>query len=535
LRLTIDLTGPDVAPDGQNDAAPAAHGEVVLRRLLVDRPAPGELARALWGHGYEEVRLAIDPSRSGLVGGSARVLTALARARRRVISSAGLPDEEVGRLALLGSGTLIFLRAGAVEVATLARARIRARRWAARDPGLPMHAERAASALYLRTDPTLKYMGAYVGGAAAHTTGVINGLIANGVRTTVLAPEPPGGIPEGICVAVPPHEPLYLIGWAAISRYGERIAEYAAARPADFVYQRYTMGSYGGLEAASLLGRPLVLEFNGSEVWVGRNWQEDGANGGVSERLVAIEKRNVLSASLVVVPSDVVGDQLRAWGVNENRILVNPNGVDVGRLAPLRELPPAHWRKRRGLKEAPTVAFIGTFGPWHGATVIPGMAAELAAANDSAQWVLIGDGALRGRVESEIAELGLGDRMVFTGVVPNAQALEYLAAADVCVSPHVPNPDGTRFFGSPTKLFEYMGLGKPIVASDLEQIGEVIVDGHNGLLCAPGNAVEGGAAVGRLLDDAELRGRLGAQALADASERYSWDAHVARILKRLRG
>ena len=61
------------------------------------------------------------------------------------------------------------------------------------------------------------------------------------------------------------------------------------------------------------------------------------------------------------------------------------------------------------------------------------------------------------------------------------------ATSDVLVSPHVANADGTPFFGSPTKIFEYMGLGKPIVASDLNQIGEVIEHERSGLLCPPGD------------------------------------------------
>ncbi len=58
-----------------------------------------------------------------------------------------------------------------------------------------------------------------------------------------------------------------------------------------------------------------------------------------------------------------------------------------------------------------------------------------------------------------------------------SEAPTYLAISDIVVSPTVPNPDGSPFFGSPTKLFEYMAMGKPIVASDLDQIGEVLTPG----------------------------------------------------------
>ena len=117
-----------------------------------------------------------------------------------------------------------------------------------------------------------------------------------------------------------------------------------------------------------------------------------------------------------------------------------------------------------------------------------------------------------------------------TGMVPRARAVELLGACDVCVSPHVPNPDGSRFFGSPTKLFEYMGLGRAIVASDLEQIGEVIEHERTGLLCPPGDVQAAADAVLRLLADGDLRSRLGQAALDEARTHYSWDAHARRIL-----
>jgi glycosyltransferase involved in cell wall biosynthesis len=118
-------------------------------------------------------------------------------------------------------------------------------------------------------------------------------------------------------------------------------------------------------------------------------------------------------------------------------------------------------------------------------------------------------------------------------LIDHDKALRLLAASDVCVSPHVPNPDGSRFFGSPTKLFEYMGLGRAIVASDLEQIGEVIEHERTGLLSPPGDVDAAAAAILRLLDDPDLRSRLGDAALAEARERYSWKAHTRRILDAL--
>jgi len=141
--------------------------------------------------------------------------------------------------------------------------------------------------------------------------------------------------------------------------------------------------------------------------------------------------------------------------------------------------------------------------------------------------------ALRAKVSSELSHRGCSDAVLMTGVLDHAQALRLLACADVCVSPHLPNPDGSRFFGSPTKLFEYMGLGKAIVASDLEQIGDVIEHERTGLLCEPGDVHCASQGVIRLLRNGDLRDRLGSAALEEAHRHYTWDAHTRRILDAL--
>jgi glycosyltransferase involved in cell wall biosynthesis len=97
----------------------------------------------------------------------------------------------------------------------------------------------------------------------------------------------------------------------------------------------------------------------------------------------------------------------------------------------------------------------------------------------------------------------------------------------------VPNPDGTPFYGSSTKLFEYMATAKAIAASDLGQIGEVLTHDRDALLTAPGNAKELARTILRLAADAALRKRLGDAARERVLQRYTWDRHVDRILRRL--
>jgi len=82
----------------------------------------------------------------------------------------------------------------------------------------------------------------------------------------------------------------------------------------------------------------------------------------------------------------------------------------------------------------------------------------------------------------------------------------------VLVSPHGRQADGGEFFGSPTKLYEYMAAGRPIVASRLGQIAEVLEDQVTALLVEPDNPQALAEAIVRLVDDAPLRTRLGCAA-----------------------
>ena len=116
------------------------------------------------------------------------------------------------------------------------------------------------------------------------------------------------------------------------------------------------------------------------------------------------------------------------------------------------------------------------------------------------------------------------------GAVEHERVPALLDACDILVSPHVPLDAGAEFFGSPTKLFEYMAMGKGIVASRLGQIGEVLQHQETALLVDPGNVPQLTDAILRLTAAPELRARLGAAARRAAVERYTWKHNAQRVI-----
>ncbi|MGY4329374.1 glycosyltransferase involved in cell wall biosynthesis [Bradyrhizobium sp. LB7.2] len=145
--------------------------------------------------------------------------------------------------------------------------------------------------------------------------------------------------------------------------------------------------------------------------------------------------------------------------------------------------------------------------------------------------LLVGDGARMATVRCAVARHGLGGSVVTTGLVPQNDGPAHLACFDIAVAPTVSNPDGSPFFGSPTKLFEYLAMGRPVVASAIGQVTEIVTDGKFGLLVPAGDVDALVEALARLADDPALRARLGEAARAEAVRRHGHEARVAGLLQ----
>ena len=395
----------------------------------------------------------------------------------------------------------------------------------------------------------------------AHVAGVANALARAGVAVRLLsAQEQPLVAPPCVQRVVPPRLLLSFPFEVNPHRYQSvflRDAREEAARERpDFIYQRYALNDLSGVLLAKELGVPLVLEFNGSEVWAQRHWGEPLR----FERLAqAVERVNLKHADLVVVVSQPLVEQAVSLGAEPARVLFYPNGIDPGTFDPARFGAEERRAAREALgvpADADLLTFVGTFGTWHGTDVLA-MAIRRLIDEDRGwlerrrvHFLYVGDGARGPRVREILgADLG-GPFVTLAGMRPQAETPRTLAASDVLLSPHVPNPDGTPFFGSPTKLFEYMAMAKPIVASELDQIGWVLKGWRPGepppgrgdggrtraaIFVEPGSV---DSLIAGIRQAVELTGAereaLGAEARRLATDSFTWDRNVAAVLERLR-
>ncbi|MBL8148999.1 MAG: glycosyltransferase [Blastocatellia bacterium] len=379
--------------------------------------------------------------------------------------------------------------------------------------------------VFIRTTPT---SGAQTGGSNSHIVGFSTGAVAEGASLQFVSNDAISGI-KPIPIEVIHPSPFFNSNrmvfelWNNLTFTFRSIKLIKKASP-DFIYHRYSRFSWAGVAASCLTGIPLILEFNGSEVWIGRYW--DSVN--LLWLLEKFEKLNLIGSHIVFVVSEVVKQNLVKDGYPAEKIEVNPNGVDPEVFKPGRggnEI-----REKLGIKDKTLIGFVGTFGPWHGVPVLADAITEIPE-DANCHFLLIGDGNLKPAVEKQIQDAGCSSRATFTGKLSHKSVPSHLDACDILVAPTVKMEDGSEFFGSPTKLFEYMAMGKAIVASGLGQVGDVIKDGKNGCLVEAGNSKQLAKIIMELAANPEERTRLGKQAREDAIASYTWRKNAARVIK----
>jgi len=383
--------------------------------------------------------------------------------------------------------------------------------------------------MFLRTDLAGDLT---AGGSISHIKGMINAFLEFGYRVVYVGDARIDGLASTVVQEiVSPIRLLDFLDEFQLAAYNFqfliRSRGWLLRYNPVLIYQRHGILNFSGGLLAKRGKIPFVLEANASEVWVKSNWSRLVFKG-LARRS---EHTALRLAERVTVISQGVREQLAPYHLPDSVFVQNPNGVDPTEFHP--SIDGTLVRHKYVLGRNIVVGFIGTFTKWHGVEILCEAAMMAVKNNERVAFLLIGDGDLKSFLESRVRTAGLENRIVFTGLIPHSQAPQHLAACDILVSPHLGFGSTEKFFGSPTKLFEYMAMGKAIVASNLEQLGEVIEDGKTGLHCEPGNPTDLTEKVLMLVTDEGLRARLGRDARFAAVQKYTWRHNVDRIIQSL--
>lgn len=345
-----------------------------------------------------------------------------------------------------------------------------------------------------------------VGGPASHAPEVAEFLLGRGhaveVVTTADVPPPRRAYPVR---AVPRHHR------PGIRHYRGAALVHHRARECDVVY---STGMLGRTALGCTLARtPFVAKLTQDPAFERalrrgrfRGGPVEFQSSGAARLLRAARDAELRRAAHVICPSAFLAELVRGWGVPEARISVLPNPT-----------PPVPSLPRPEPNERPLLAFAGRLT----APKALGVALEAVAQVPEVDLALAGDGDERGALEARAHELGLDGRVRFLGSLPREDVLALFRRADAALL-------SSAWENFPHTLVEALAVGTPAIATDVGGVGEIVSDGANGLLVAPGDPAALAAVIRRFLADGELRARLAAAA-APSAERFS----PARIYGRL--
>jgi glycosyltransferase involved in cell wall biosynthesis len=280
---------------------------------------------------------------------------------------------------------------------------------------------------------------------------------------------------------------------------------YALLYKPDVIYSRCLFSAW----FLTFMGKPVIYERHDSFIPQSRSWK-------LFDQLL---KRRSLKA-VVVISQSLKRHLCQTHNILESAIVVAPDGADIVKEAP--EPLPNAWGNFQ-------IGYVGHLYRGRGIDVIIESARRLP---DCGFHIIGGTKKDLQFWQEECGDLG---NIFFYGHLPHAQAARYLGSFDIVLAPYQRKIEVSGGGGdiskwiSPLKLFEYMAAGRPIIASDIEVLKEVLEDGRNCLLCSPDDPDCWKRAIERLKNDPDFTLRIGREAKKDFLEKYSWDSRVKNI------
>ncbi|MCB9233625.1 MAG: glycosyltransferase family 4 protein [Bacteroidia bacterium] len=288
----------------------------------------------------------------------------------------------------------------------------------------------------------------------------------------------------------------------------------------DFIYERANYAQVSGVEVASERGIFHVLEVNAPYVAERQHLQGKSL---YLAKAKALEKQQLTRTSKVIVVSGPLREYYTLrHGIPKNRFLVMPNCVNPDSVRPLEEVTRSI-REKYQLEGKWVVGFVGSVQPWHGVDILIRAFAEFGQHQPEARLLIVGDGWDVPNLKELSRQMGLAERVIFTGNVPFREVFSYMEIMDVTVLAK------TAWYCSPVKIFEYGAMSRPVIAMDTESVREVMVDQQDGLLI-PAKPESLSQALDKLAENQEFAEKLAVNFHQKVMKEFVWTHNAKRVI-----
>jgi glycosyltransferase involved in cell wall biosynthesis len=274
------------------------------------------------------------------------------------------------------------------------------------------------------------------------------------------------------------------------------------------------------LRLGELFEVPVVYEVRGfwEESWLARSDRDGG-----SETYRWRQERDtecMERADAIVTLSEGMADEIASRGIDRSRITLVPNGVDIERFVPVSR--DAELARRWGIEpDDVTLGYVSTLWPYEGIDVLLRAAAALVARGLPVRVVIVGEGEAFAELQQLAVDLGVRERVAFTGRVPHAEVLSYYGLIDVFVVPR--RDDRVAHLVTPLKPLEAMATGRAMVVSGVAALRGMVEEGVTAEVFRPEDVEDLARVAEALVSDPLRRAQLGAAARAWVVEHRGWD------------
>lgn len=235
------------------------------------------------------------------------------------------------------------------------------------------------------------------------------------------------------------------------------------------------------------------------------------------------EKRMLPQADRIIVVVEEAAERMSEYEIAPDRIRVVSNTVAVDEF----EGFPRDASIEARFRDRFTLAYLGGFDRHRGLESAVDALALLAREDPEVHLLLVGEGATRSALESRVRELGLAERVSFEGWQSFQKFPSYVSASAVCLIPHLRSEHTDTTI--PHKLFHYMLLARPVVATDCRPLRRILEETGAGLTYPSGDAASLAQRL-RELRDPQTRARLGERGRRAVLERYNWERSSAELI-----
>ena len=364
-------------------------------------------------------------------------------------------------------------------------------------------------------------------GASTHILHNIRGLVNSQFDVHLITPNdgllPPEDSIEGARVTRVTQD-LTQNFLARAAHFGKAVFSHLVLHPNyDVVHFRNIWDGLAITQNKKRFGYKTLFEVNGLPS-IELKYHYPGLDSGLLSKIKEQEIATLHLSDAIICPSNVTRDYIASLGLSRSLVTVIPNGVSSSDFSPS-PLPPREGR-------VPVLLYIGTLADWQGLEVVIRALPKILE-QQAVRLYIVGRGRSRQRkiLSRHIRKLGVEGSVIVQPAVPHHEVPALIAESDICIAPLGLNDRNVTQGACPIKVLEYMASSRPLIASNMPIVRELVREDVDALLFSPNDPDDLARQVLTLLNDVELSQRLADSATERALTKFTWHESQKKLVK----